>query len=329
MTTDRKCYIRSVAQVSCQEPLSESWMESANICTEDFVRSVEPAMRPFVSPIEARRMSKILKRSVATGKTALAKAGAECPDAIITGTGMGCIDNSEKFLIDMARQGESCLKPTLFMQSTHNTISSLIAISLGCHGYNNTYSQGMISFESALLDAWLIIKRGKSCNILVGAHDETTPLLAKVLRKAHPEFGFISETSMSALVSGEPGAVEIESVEIKSNATPEEIASTLDSDRDTVLMLGVAGIELNDSPYKAMLSRLDFEPMLLQYKNLFGFNFSVSAMGLYAAYAVLESGNVPESLLFGNTATPVETPKRITIINYSPGTWSVIRLKHT
>ena len=49
----------------------------------------------------------------------------------------------------MATFGENCLKPSLFMQSTHNTIGSLIGIVLKCHGYNNTYSHEGISFESA------------------------------------------------------------------------------------------------------------------------------------------------------------------------------------
>ena len=117
-------------------------------------------------------MSKILKRTVCTSIDALNKSGIDHPDAIITGTGMGCMENSEKFLIDLSRYGESCLKPTLFMQSTHNTISSLIAIILKCYGYNNTYSHKGISFESALLDAWMQIRSGMIRNALIGAHDE-------------------------------------------------------------------------------------------------------------------------------------------------------------
>lgn len=88
----------------------------------------------LIVPAEARRMSKILKRTVCTAITALNESDIKQPDAIITGTGMGCMENSEKFLIDLSRFGEQCLKPTLFMQSTHNTISSLTAIILKCHG---------------------------------------------------------------------------------------------------------------------------------------------------------------------------------------------------
>ena len=67
-------------------------------------------------------MSRILKRALATSITALNESGISHPEAIITGTGTGCMENSEKFLIDLCRYGENCLKPTLFMQSTHKNM---------------------------------------------------------------------------------------------------------------------------------------------------------------------------------------------------------------
>ena len=73
-------------------------------------------------------MGKILKRAVATSKEALNASGLNTVDAIITGTGYGCIENTEFFLDALSREGEQLLKPTYFMQSTHNTVSSLVAI---------------------------------------------------------------------------------------------------------------------------------------------------------------------------------------------------------
>jgi hypothetical protein len=69
------------------------------------------------------------------------------------------------------RQGEAFLKPTLFMQSTHNTMSSLIAIQTHNHGYNNTHSQLSDSLPHALLDAWLQMQSGRVRSALVGIHD--------------------------------------------------------------------------------------------------------------------------------------------------------------
>ena len=52
------------------------------------------------------------------------------PDAIITGTGLGCLEDTEKFLTAMVTNKEEFLTPTSFIQSTHNTVSAQIALLL-------------------------------------------------------------------------------------------------------------------------------------------------------------------------------------------------------
>ena len=131
--------------------------------------------REFISPGEARRMTRLMKAAIITSLKALRHAGIESPDAIITATAYGMLETSEKFLIDMLENGEETLSPTLFMQSTHNTLSSAIAIRTQCHGYNITYSQGKDSLDWALRDARRLIASGKAKTVLVGCHDEATP----------------------------------------------------------------------------------------------------------------------------------------------------------
>ena len=91
-------------------------------------------------------------------------------------TANGMLETSEKFLVDMVDNGEETLSPTLFMQSTHNTIGSAIAIRTKCHGYNITYTQGKDSMKWALRDAERLIRMGKAKTVLVGCHDESSPL---------------------------------------------------------------------------------------------------------------------------------------------------------
>ncbi len=177
-----RVYIRSAAQISVQKPLCEDWMTEPVLCSEPYLRSQDPDFKPFLNPMQARRMGLILKRAIAVSLTALKEVGIECPDAIFTGTGLGCMENTENFLTAMCRDGEEMLPPTYFMMSTHNTISSAVAILLRCHGYNCTYSQKDISFESALLDAFLQLQIGRASNALVGAHDETTPATYELLK---------------------------------------------------------------------------------------------------------------------------------------------------
>lgn len=139
-------------------------------------------IRKYVKPLEARRMGKLMKSSLLSSLEALEQAGIECPDAIITGTAYGCLENSEKLLLQMQEEGEGMLKPTYFMQSTHNTISSNIAIKTHCHGYNVTYTQGKDSLAWCERDAIMLLKSGKAKNVLVGYHDESTPLFDKIMQ---------------------------------------------------------------------------------------------------------------------------------------------------
>ena len=141
----------------------------------------EPDWRSVFSVMEARRMGRLLKRAVWTSSEALKQAGIDVPDAVIIGTDFGCIDNSEHFLKAVKGMDDAPLKPTHFMQSTHNTIASLIAIRLGSHGYNATYSHRGRSYESALEDAWMQIALGDIDTALVGWFDEMTPALAESL----------------------------------------------------------------------------------------------------------------------------------------------------
>lgn len=141
-------------------------------------------IRKYVKPLEVRRMGKIMKSSLLSSLEALQRAGIEVPDSIITGTAYGCLENSERLMEQIKEEGEGMLKPTFFMQSTHNTIGSNIAIKTHCHGYNVTYTQESHSLEWAIRDAELLLRSGKVKNVLVGCHDESTPQFNTLLEKS-------------------------------------------------------------------------------------------------------------------------------------------------
>lgn len=330
---DKHCYIYSAAQVSCQLPLSDQWMETPLIYEEKYARAKEADTKEFIVPSEARRMSKILKRAVCTSISALNESGIEQPDAIITGTGMGCLENSEKFLIDLAKFRESCLKPTLFMQSTHNTVSSLIAIILGCHGYNNTYSHKGLSFESALLDAWIQIRMGNIGTALVGSHDEVTPLMSLIMEHTQPEYGFVSETSVAMMIGSskrdEREPIEIAHVELfNTQAVSEMIRAVLHTiEIDSIVVLGLNGNNMNDKEYSGLLDSLSPDIPIVKYRHLFGDNFSSGAMGLYTAYTLLSKGRIPEFLLAKREPYEIRPQKAIIVNHDLEAGWSVITLK--
>ncbi len=327
---DRHCYVKSMALVSCQKPFSDEWLAHPCILSDKYTRAVEPDIKGLIAPQESRRMSRILKRTMCCSMTALNESGIKIPDAIITGTGMGCMENSEKFLTDLSRFGENCLKPTLFMQSTHNTISSLIAIALKCHGYNNTYSHKDISFESSLLDGWLQIRGDMIGNALVGSHDEVTPFMARIMEKTHPEYRFISETSMSAVISSDKrdALCEIEDVTLLHRSGLQDVADYISASPYGLIIAGTNGNSDHDAPYDELLEKISGYAGTLQYKHLFGENFSAPAAGFYAAVRILNRGEIPSFMWRRNSGDVSENPERVTILNCcDDSTWAIIKLK--
>lgn len=269
-----RIYIRSAARISVQKPLCEDWMTDPVRLSGEYLRSQDPDFKQFLNPMQARRMGLILKRAIAVSLTALKDAGIECPDAIFTGTGLGCMENTENFLSAMCRDGEEMLPPTYFMMSTHNTISSAVAILLRCHGYNCTYSQKDISFESALLDAFIQLQAGRMGNALVGSHDETTPDTYRLLRGAgyFDDTVTAAEASSAFVLSADSGSLSL------SKGPLCELA-------DVQILHSPANLESIVKEYNAsrILRSSD-------YFTLFGKCFSASGLGVYEAAMRIAKG---------------------------------------
>lgn len=172
------------------------------VCRHDAGTPIE-GLREFISPMESRRMCGLLKAALLTSKIALRDAAIETPEGIFVGTKYGMLSNSEKFLQQMCREGEHALGPTLFMQSTHNTIGGMLAINTRCHGYNITFTQGERSLYCSLQDAAMQIALGRIDNALVGYHDEATPLFQNLLSRLTGITPKVGETSVSIILSAE------------------------------------------------------------------------------------------------------------------------------
>ncbi len=169
----------------------------------------------YIPPMKARRMGKLQKRALVTALKAMEVSGIGEPDAILNGTAMGCMENTVQMLNGLAAEGEAMNMPTCFMQSTHNTVASMIAIYTKNHGYNTTYSHRTVSFELALQDAFLRLRTGRLRTALVCANDELTELQLQ-----YPTFfGQLevrdrSEAWMLSVEPGEHPIYEIENVRV-------------------------------------------------------------------------------------------------------------------
>lgn len=136
---------------------------------------VSPNYKDYIDAGLLRRMSKILRMSVACAKDCVRQAAIHQPDSIVVGTGLGCLHDTEKFLNTFLTV-EGLLPPTSFIQSTHNTIAGQISLSIGNHGYNMTHTQNTLSFEQALTDTIMLLAEEDN-HVLVGAADEYIPFL--------------------------------------------------------------------------------------------------------------------------------------------------------
>ena len=140
--------------------------------TEDISKAKSPSLKEMISPVMSRRIAAGVKMGIYASKKAIDDAQIEQIDGIITGTALGCLVDSEKFLTNIIQNKEEFLTPTAFIQSTHNTVGSQIALTLKCNAYNFTYSNGYNSFENALLDGLKQIENEESSSLLVGGIDE-------------------------------------------------------------------------------------------------------------------------------------------------------------
>jgi len=294
-STASRVFIKDGSLISAQPSLDDGWLNEPKILQEPFTRSIDPNFNELLNPRQSRRWGLLMKRTMFAAQTVMQRQNVQNPDAIITGTGLGCLENSERFLNQILQEGESSLKPTDFMQSTHNTLSSLIAIQTQSHGYNSTFSQRCQSFEAALSDAFMQIRLAELRNALVCGTDEMTPSVfqklvdAKLISNANVSY---SETTCAMLLSNDSANAMCEVEDVGMVGDVNELAS-LNLHPDAILSSS-NGCE-NQSEYNALASLYPEIP-ILHYKHLFGENPSASAAGIYIAACCLQRQEVPSYL---------------------------------
>lgn len=169
-------YINGIGNISPQKTTNpEVFLEEILEQTGNFFSIITPDYKEYIELMARRRMGRIIKAGVTAAKICLKDADLKMPGAIITGTGQGSVEDTEKFLSSILNNDEKLLNPANFMQSTYNTLSSQIAIQLDCHNYNNTYVHKAFSFESAIHDAMMLIAEKEADTVLAGGIDEITP----------------------------------------------------------------------------------------------------------------------------------------------------------
>ncbi|WP_452232907.1 beta-ketoacyl synthase N-terminal-like domain-containing protein [Lacinutrix sp. MEBiC02595] len=324
-------YINSIASISAQKTL-----DNASFLTEieDYEANVIPAINPnykdYIPPAAARRMAKGIKMGVVASKIAVQESGLDNVDAIITGTGMGCVRDSEKFVSAIIDNDEQYLTPTSFIQSTHNTVGGQIALELQCKGYNFTYVHSSNSFESTLLDAKLQLELDEEKNILVGGVDElgehTTEIQKAVhlVKQENVKVSQLLESKTKGAVFGEGANFFVLSNEKQASSYGELVAiqtyntlaeaellqeasrflqeNNLNIEAIDLLVLGNNGDIEFDSFYTT-LSEGFKNTQQGYYKHLCGEFNTASSFGFWLASKVLKTQTLPEVVKRNDKAT--------------------------
>lgn len=338
---NNKLYINGIASISAQ-PEHAGFEEKPNTYHQNILPAISPDYKEFIQPMALRRMSRAIKMGLSAARKALIEAGISKPDAIITGTGEGCKQDTEKFLEAILNQDEKLLTPTAFIQSTHNTIGGQLAQALECTGYNVTYTQNSASVESALIDAQLLfLEDPEIISVLVGGVDELSKKMTSFmyldnqlklveisntdLLKTNTSGTITSEGAHFFSLSGEKSEktyAELIDVSVFQARTSQEVSEKIlkafqlnnfsIEDIDLVI-LGNNGDNRFDHFYHHLQNGLFSEKTQLAYKHLAGEYKTVSGYGLWLGCKIFKTGSIPT--IFKLNGVHCENPKMILLYN--------------
>jgi len=280
---------------------------------------------------------------VAAGAACLKEANVEIPDAIVTGTAYGCLEDTGVFIAKMVEQKEELLTPTAFIQSTHNTVGAQIALMLHCHNYNNTFVHRGFSFESAVMDAIMLLKENTVSNILVGGVDEITDVSQKILSRfglykrepisnenllgSYSKGTIAGEGAAFFLLSNHPSANDYAQLDaIKTIYKPanfqdieNEVYSFLDEQSISIedidlVITGRNGDKSDNEVYNYLDGSVLKNKALANYKHLCGEYPTATAFALWLAASIMKAKVVPSYVKQGSIAQ--RNLKRILIYNH-------------
>lgn len=274
----------------------------------------------YIDSRTSRRMSRIMKAGLAGALMCLEKSVVKMPDAIITGTGFGCLEDTAAFMGKLSHAEGLFLNPTAFIQSTHNTIAGTIALHLKCHGDNNTFSQLGFSFESALIDTLLLLHEKKANHVLLGGFDENIGFLTdtlhsfRSLRKSSVKMVALGEGVSFFMLSESPVGETPVKISFRSvnNRNMNDVLPVVnemikESGEPCLILTGTNGDELNDRSYQSLYDYLN-RIQVVEYKKYCGEYPTAPAFAHWLATHILTLGG-----------SQFNNPERILVYNHSRG----------
>ncbi len=289
-------YIHSIASISHQDSFNVS-----NVCSKleklgQESEVIAPNYKEYVPPASLRRLSPVLRMGLT--------ASIECQnntekefDAISVGTALGCLRDTEKFLVTFHTATSDFLSPTAFIQSTHNTIGGQISLGLKNHAYNMTHTQNNVSFEVALMDALMCIDEGKK-QVLVGSADEQIPFLELMQPNLIPDNYPLTSGASFFVISPEASSASVcvQAVAVRFNPT--------DKTGEIEQFLANQQLTLNDIELALYADQLPVETNekteTLNFLEYSGLHYSASAFAMHIAHDSLKHSDKRYALIIND-----------------------------
>lgn len=352
-----KCYINGIGIISPQRTFVNSeFLPEIKSYGNNILTCVTPDFKAYISPVQLRRLSRMLRIGMTAATICLNDAGIKVPDGIVTSTGYGFLEETEKFLKELLERNEMQLTPTYFMQGTYNALAGLVALSVKCTGYNNTYVSKGFAFENALQDCMLLLKAKSNLNLLLGAYDESAAVQYTAGMREH-QFkkeptnsldifkdktdGCIQGESSSFFdLSGQPSPSTWCSVEgvqlVYLPDTVEELKLAINSFLENhhvplneidLVVSGMSGCKSRDQLLENLEATLFVNTPQVYFKHLCGEYCTATSFGMWLAASILKKQHIPEIVKASNHKFPGQVDTILLVSHYFNRNYSLMLLK--
>jgi len=296
----------SINSVFSQENSGYPFPEEAS---EDIrLKCYEPDYKLFITDSTARRkMSRAVKMGMAAAMQCLMNFQKN-PDAIITASGLGCLSDTEKFLRMIHDNKEELLNPTPFIHSTFNTVGAQIAVALNNTNYNNTYVHRGFSFESALIDAMMMLTDKEANNVLVGSYEELTDTAFDIFSRLgwYRKGGKAGEGSQFFILSTEDkSSCKLIDISLATKISQTELQEKLHiflrknrihPDEIDCLISGESGNQEEQIFYEIIERNLT-DSTVVTYKHRSGDYPTVSSFALWLSAQIMQTEKIPACMI--------------------------------
>ncbi len=241
------------------------------------------------------------------------------------------------------------------MQGTSNALAGLVALTIKCMGYNNTFASKGVAFENAMTDAMMQLNENASLNFLIGSYDEAAEIQYKAsTRASHFKTEFVNnlslfDSSTKGSIQGEGSAffmlsgkssastlciVSDMDVAFKPEGTELQEAldnflatNNLNSDDIDLIINGASGDVQHDAVTNTLIQTRFENTAQARFKHLCGEHTTATSFALWLGASILKRQQVPEIVKVQRWNQPDKLGTILIVNQYMGKSFTFILLK--